>query len=89
MQEFADESKPAGPKLSDLGAVPNDGTYGGIIMDEDRQKGMVDKAKGAVKKNVGKATGDRKTEAEGHIDQAKGDIRNTVGGIKDSVREKE
>jgi uncharacterized protein YjbJ (UPF0337 family) len=58
-------------------------------MDKDREKGMVNKAKGAVKKNVGKVTGDRKTEAEGRVDQAKGDVQNTVGGIKDSLREKE
>ena len=57
-------------------------------MDEHRQKGMVNKAKGAVKKNVGKATGDRKTEAEGRVDQAKGDVQNTVGGIKDSLKDK-
>lgn len=35
-------------------------------------KGAANKAKGAVKKKAGKATGDRKTEAEGRVDKTKG-----------------
>jgi len=57
-------------------------------MDKNRAKGAGDKAKGAVKEGLGKATGDRKTEAEGRIDKAKGDVKNTAGGIKDKLREK-
>ena len=48
---------------------------------------MTDKAKGSVRKAVGQATGDRKTEAEGNLDKAKGEVKNTVGGIKDKLRE--
>jgi uncharacterized protein YjbJ (UPF0337 family) len=36
----------------------------------------------------GKATGDKKTEAEGKADQIKGKVQNTVGGLKDAVRGK-
>jgi uncharacterized protein YjbJ (UPF0337 family) len=57
-------------------------------MDRDRIKGAWNKAKGAVKKSVGRATGDRKTEAEGQVDKAKGNVQNTVGGVKDSLRSK-
>ena len=56
-------------------------------MDRDRVKGVADKAKGSVKKAVGRATGDRKTEAEGHLYKAKGEVKNTTGGIKDKLRE--
>ena len=35
-----------------------------------------------------KATGDKKTEAEGKADQVKGKVQNTFGGIKDAVRGK-
>jgi CsbD-like len=35
------------------------------FMDRDRVKGVWNKAKGAVKKSVGRVTGDSKTEAEG------------------------
>lgn len=34
--------------------------------------GTADKAKGAVKQGVGKATGDKNLEREGRIDKAKG-----------------
>lgn len=57
-------------------------------MDRDRVKGIWNKAKGAVKKGAGRATGDRKMEAEGHIEKAKGEVQNTVGGVKDSLRNK-
>jgi uncharacterized protein YjbJ (UPF0337 family) len=32
----------------------------------------LNKAKGSLKKGLGRLTGDRKTQAEGHIDKAKG-----------------
>ena len=54
--------------------------------------GTVDKAKGVVKEAVGKATGDKRTEAEGKTDQAKGRVKNatddvseTAKGVKDSI----
>ena len=56
-------------------------------MDEDRVKGAGNKIKGAIKKGIGRVTGDRKTEAEGHADRLKGEVQNTVGGVKDTLRE--
>jgi uncharacterized protein YjbJ (UPF0337 family) len=56
-------------------------------MDEDRIKGMADKAKGSVKEAAGKLTGDNKLQAEGKADKAAGEVRNTVGSAKDAVRD--
>jgi uncharacterized protein YjbJ (UPF0337 family) len=56
-------------------------------MDKDRIEGAAEQAKGKIKEEAGKITGDSKTEAEGKADQVKGKVRNTVGGIKDTLRE--
>jgi uncharacterized protein YjbJ (UPF0337 family) len=56
-------------------------------MDKDRVEGMVDQAKGAIKKGVGKVTGDAKLQAEGEADKMKGKAKNAVGGAKDAVRD--
>ena len=58
-------------------------------MDREHVKGAADKAKGAIKQGAGKLTGDKETEAEGKMDKAKGKVQNTVGGIKDSLRDKD
>ena len=49
-------------------------------MDKERIAGGVKKATGAVKTAVGKATGNRRLEAEGRV-------RSAVGHAKDAVRE--
>ncbi len=56
-------------------------------MDKDRIAGAANKAKGAVKDAVGRATGDTKTQAEGKMDKARGTAQNAVGGAKDAVRD--
>ncbi len=56
-------------------------------MDREHIKGAADKVKGAVKDTVGKATGDKKMEAEGKMDKAKGAVHNLVGDVKDAVRD--
>src|SRR5438045_7277705 len=60
---------------------------GGIFMDKDRIKGAAEQAKGKVKEQAGKLTGDEKLKSEGKVDKAAGKIRNTVGGLKDSMRD--
>ena len=57
--------------------------------------GTADQAKGVVKEAVGKATGDKRTEAEGKTDQAKGKVKNATDdvieagkGVKDSLTKK-
>ncbi len=56
-------------------------------MDKDRIGGMADQAKGAIKKGIGKLTGDAKLQAEGEADTMKGKARNAFGGAKDAVRD--
>jgi uncharacterized protein YjbJ (UPF0337 family) len=58
------------------------------MVDKDRIKGSAEQAKGKVKEWAGKATGDKKSEAEGTADPVKGKVRNAVGGVKDAVRGK-
>jgi uncharacterized protein YjbJ (UPF0337 family) len=48
--------------------------------------GTTDKIKGSVKETVGKATGDKKTEAEGKVDKAKGHIKDAAEDVKDHVK---
>lgn len=56
-------------------------------MDEDRVKGTMHQAKGAVKEGVGKMTGDAKTQAEGAGEKAAGKVQNAAGSAKDKLRE--
>ena len=57
------------------------------IMDKDRIKGAAEQAKGKVKEQAGKLTGDQKLQSEGKADKAAGKVQNTVGGLKDSLRD--
>ena len=61
-------------------------TIGDDFMDKDRIKGSAKQAKGKVKEVAGKATGDKKVEAEGKTEKTAGKVRNAVGGLKDAVR---
>ena len=56
-------------------------------MDKDRIEGAGHQAKGEIKKDVGKALGDKKMETEGAAEKAGGKVQNVVGGIKDKMRE--
>src|SRR5207249_69939 len=53
----------------------------------DTAKGITDEAKGRVKEAVGKATGNRRLQAEGKIDQAKGKVRKASGRVKRAARD--
>ena len=53
------------------------------MVDTNRVKGALDKAKGAVKEGVGDLTGDEKLKAEGTADKVKGKAESAVGGAKD------
>lgn len=59
------------------------------MMDKDRIEGSMKNVKGSLKEGVGKAVGDTKLESEGKMDKAAGKIQNTVGGMKDSLRNKD
>jgi uncharacterized protein YjbJ (UPF0337 family) len=49
--------------------------------------GTADKVKGSVKEAVGKATGDRQTEAEGKADKVKGHVKDAAHEVKESAKE--
>jgi uncharacterized protein YjbJ (UPF0337 family) len=56
-------------------------------MDKDRILGAFNKAKGALKDALGRATGDTKTQAGGKMDKAKGSAQSAMGGAKDAARD--
>jgi uncharacterized protein YjbJ (UPF0337 family) len=56
-------------------------------MDKDRVAGSARKITGAIKEGVGRATGDRSTEAEGKAEKATGRVQSAVGKAKDAARE--
>lgn len=56
-------------------------------MHKDEIKGAANKAKGAVKDAVGKATDNPKLRAEGKADKAKGTVQEKVGKAKEAVRD--
>lgn len=55
-------------------------------MDKEHAKGAGDKAKGATKDALGKATGNDRLRAEGAVDKAKGAGREALGDAKDGVK---
>ena len=56
-------------------------------MDKDRISGAFNKAKGALKDALGRATGDTKTQTGGKMDKAKGSAQSAMGGVKDAARD--
>jgi len=58
------------------------------MADNDRVEGAAKNIGGKIKEGVGKMTGDTKLQAEGKADQVEGKVQNTVGGVKDSLRDK-
>jgi uncharacterized protein YjbJ (UPF0337 family) len=55
-------------------------------MNKEQVGGKFDEAKGKVKEEVGRATNDPDTEAEGVVDQAKGKVKGAYGDVKDAVK---
>jgi uncharacterized protein YjbJ (UPF0337 family) len=58
-------------------------------MSGDRVKGSLKEAKGNIKEAAGKALGDEKLKREGQADQVEGKVQNTVGGIKDTLKDRQ
>jgi uncharacterized protein YjbJ (UPF0337 family) len=58
-----------------------------IAMDKNRIIGAAKEAKGAVKEEIGKATGDAKLQADGKADKVEGKVQNAIGGLNDVVRD--
>ena len=55
-------------------------------MNKEQVSGKVDELKGRVKEEVGKATNNPETQAEGLVDQGKGKIKQTYGDVKEEVK---
>ena len=45
----------------------------------------IDQAKGSVKENVGKLTGDKKLESEGAVEKTTAKVKDVVDDVKDAV----
>lgn len=80
--------------MSILVARPSEGVE--MLREEERKEaivGAIDKfkhklegGKGRVKKDVGKATGDRSLEAQGKGDQVSGDLKQAGENVKDAFK---
>lgn len=55
-------------------------------MNKHQVKGMSNQATGEIKKQVGKLTGDRSTEARGHAREMKGKLQKDLGDAQERVR---
>lgn len=55
-------------------------------MHKDTIKGAAKDAAGAIKKTVGRATGDERLEAEGMAEQGAGKVQKAFGDAKEGVR---
>jgi uncharacterized protein YjbJ (UPF0337 family) len=63
---------------------------GGLVMgfpNKDEMEGKFDKAKGAVKENVGRAINDRDMETEGQADRAEGNVEEGFGKARRKIGE--
>ncbi|MER8602746.1 CsbD family protein [Mesorhizobium sp. M1156] len=56
------------------------------MVNKDQVAGVAKQAKGSVKQTAGKATGNRRTEAEGDADKATGKMQKAYGDVKDKVK---
>ena len=56
-------------------------------MHKDEIKGAANDIKGSAKETAGRATGDRRLEAEGATQKTMGKIRKGVGKAKDAARD--
>lgn len=54
--------------------------------DDDHAKGTANTIAGKIKEGLGKLTGDKSLEGEGHLDQAKGKGQSALGDIKDAFK---
>lgn len=55
-------------------------------MNKDQVRGRIEEVKGAVKKAVGKASGDKKLELKGKIQKSKGKVRSAYGDLKKDIK---
>ncbi|PAP98029.1 CsbD family protein [Mesorhizobium mediterraneum] len=56
------------------------------MVNKDQVAGLAKQIKGSVKKAAGKATGNRRVQAEGSADKIAGKLQKAYGDVKDRVR---
>ncbi|RVB71874.1 MULTISPECIES: CsbD family protein [unclassified Mesorhizobium] len=56
------------------------------MVNKDQVAGLAKQLKGSVKKAAGKATGNRRVQAEGSADKIAGKLQKAYGDVKDRVR---
>jgi uncharacterized protein YjbJ (UPF0337 family) len=56
------------------------------MVNKDQVAGVAKQVKGSVKQAAGKATGNRRAEAEGTADKIAGKVQKAYGDVKDKVR---
>ena len=53
---------------------------------DDKIENSAEDLKGKAKEGAGKATGNERLEAEGHMDQAKAGVKKAVEDVKDAFK---
>jgi len=56
------------------------------MVNKDQVDGLAKQVKGSVKQAAGKATGNRRTQAEGMADKVAGKVQKAYGDVKDKVK---
>ncbi len=56
-------------------------------MHKDEIKGAAKEARGNVKDAIGKATGDKKLQADGAADKVEGAVQKAAGKVKEAARD--
>ncbi|TIT03468.1 MAG: CsbD family protein [Mesorhizobium sp.] len=56
------------------------------MVNKDQVVGLAKQVKGSVKKAAGRATGNRRVQAEGSADKIAGKLQKAYGDVKDRVR---
>lgn len=56
------------------------------MVNKEQVAGVAKQIKGSVKQAAGKATGNRRVQAEGMAEKVSGKVQKTYGDVKDKVR---
>jgi len=56
------------------------------MVNKDQVKGVAKQVKGSVKESVGRATGNKRTEAEGAVEKTAGKVQKGFGDAKEKVK---
>ncbi len=56
------------------------------MVNKDQVKGVAKQAKGSVKETIGRAAGNRQTEAEGIAEKTTGKVQKAYGDVKEKIK---